>query len=431
MRESTTVLRRTRCLGPRQDRVSWCLRARRHLACSFLLWCLAWSARPAFAQTPPATPQPTTYLNLPLDVVARPVPQPVLAEDGRRYLVYRLFVTSWLDVDLRFRSVEVLDAATGVVLASYDSAALSDPRRQRSTRWIESDSITPANRTLPAGRTATIAVGISLAAAGPAPAALLHRISFESNPAVRLRTESGSPGEALVATSEVLPVDRRPPPVLSPPLRGSGWRCNNGLALSNAHASLVVAESRLRVPQRFGCDFNRVDSAGSILPNPFPNDITNEMFYGYGAEVLAVADGVIVSVQDGIPENVPQADGRVIMAVPLTNRTVAGNWLALDLGGGRYAFYAHFIPGSIRVRVGQRVQRGTVLGRLGNSGNSVGPHLHFHVGDTPSLNATEGQPYVFDRYLVLGRGKPNADERPSEQRMSLPLDGAVLSFPTP
>jgi murein DD-endopeptidase len=431
MRESTTVLRRTRCPGPRQDRVSWWLRARRHLAYSLLLWCLAPSARPAFAQTPPAAPQPTTYLDLPLDVVARPVPQLVPAENGRRYLVYRLFVTSWLDVDLRFRSVEVLDAATGVVLASYDSTALSDPRRQRSTQWIESDSITPANRTLPAGRTATIAVGISLAGTGPAPAALLHRIAFDPVPTVRLRTDSGSATEALVATSEVLPVERRPPPVLSPPLRGSGWRCNNGLALSNAHASLVVSDSRLRVPQRFGCDFNRVDSAGSILPNPFPDEITNEMFYGYGADVLAVADGVIVSVQDGIPENVPQADGRVIMPVPFTNQTVAGNWLALDLGGGRYAFYAHFIPGSIRVRAGQRVRRGTVLGRLGNSGNSVGPHLHFHVGDTPSLNGTEGQPYVFARYSVLGHGRPNPDEPPSEQRMSVPLDGAVLSFPPP
>lgn len=81
--------------------------------------------------------------------------------------------------------------------------------------------------------------------------------------------------------------------------------------------------------------------------------------------------------------------------------------------------------------MGQRFGRGTVLGRLGNSGNSVGPHLHFHVGDTPSLNGTEGQPYVFDRYWVLGRGQPNPKERPSEQTMTVPLDGAVLSFPTP
>jgi hypothetical protein len=368
-------------------------------------------------------------MSLPLDVVARPAPQPVLAEDGRLYLVYRLFVTSWADVDLRLRSVEVLDGTTGAVLAAYDSTSLSDPRRQRTTQYIESDSITPANRTLPAGRTATIAVVISLAPSAPAPSTLVHRIYLDSDSTIRLQTESGSVSEALVATSEVMLVERGPPPVLGPPLRGGNWRCGNGLALSNGHAALVIRESRIRVPQRFGCDFIRVDSSGSSLPSPFPNDITNEMFYGYGAEVLAVADGVIVSVQDGIPENVPRADGRTIMPVPLTNKTVSGNWLALDLGGGRYAFYAHFIPGSIRVRPGQRVRRGAVLGRLGNSGNSVGPHLHFHVGDTPSLNGTEGQPYVFDRYRVLGRHHPAGV--PSEQTNTVPLDDAVIWFPTP
>lgn len=388
------------------------------------------STSAAETQTPPAAPRRvTTYMSLPLDVVARPAPQPVLAEDGRLYLVYRLFVTSWADVDLRLRSVEVLDGTTGAVLAAYDSTSLSDPRRQRTTQYIESDSITPANRTLPAGRTATIAVVISLAPSAPAPSTLVHRIYLDSDSTIRLQTESGSVSEALVATSEVMLVERGPPPVLGPPLRGGNWRCGNGLALSNGHAALVIRESRIRVPQRFGCDFIRVDSSGSSLPSPFPNDITNEMFYGYGAEVLAVADGVIVSVQDGIPENVPRADGRTIMPVPLTNKTVSGNWLALDLGGGRYAFYAHFIPGSIRVRPGQRVRRGAVLGRLGNSGNSVGPHLHFHVGDTPSLNGTEGQPYVFDRYRVLGRHHPAGV--PSEQTNTVPLDDAVIWFPTP
>ncbi|HEX8451986.1 MAG TPA: M23 family metallopeptidase [Longimicrobium sp.] len=428
MRDPTAVLLCRPGPGPRRERVLSLRRARR-LACALLAWCMG-STSAAETQTPPAAPRRvTTYMSLPLDVVARPVPQPVRAEDAQLYLVYRLFVTSWADVDLRFRSVEVLDGTTGAVLAAYDSTSLSDPRRQRTTQYIESDSITPANRTLPAGRTATVAVVISLAPAAPAPSTLVHRISLDSDSTIRLQTESGGVSEALVATSEVTLVERRPPLVLGPPLRGGNWRCGNGLALSNGHAALVIRDSRMRVPQRFGCDFIRVDSTGNSLPSPFPNDITNEMFYGYGAEVLAVADGVIVSVQDGIAENVPRADGRTIMPVPLTNKTVSGNWLALDLGGGRYAFYAHFIPGSIRVRPGQRVRRGAVLGRLGNSGNSVGPHLHFHVGDTPSLNGSEGQPYVFDRYRVLGRHHPAG--APSEQTNTVPLDDAVIWFPTP
>lgn len=50
----------------------------------------------------------------------------------------------------------------------------------------------------------------------------------------------------------------------------------------------------------------------------------------------------------------------------------------LDLGDNRHAFYGHLLPGSLRVKPGDRVRRGQVIGRLGNSGNSTGPHLHFH-----------------------------------------------------
>lgn len=53
--------------------------------------------------------------------------------------------------------------------------------------------------------------------------------------------------------------------------------------------------------------------------------------------------------------------------------------VSLDLGHGLRAFYAHLQPGSVRVKTGELVKRGQVLGRLGNSGNSAGPHLHFHV----------------------------------------------------
>jgi murein DD-endopeptidase MepM/ murein hydrolase activator NlpD len=45
----------------------------------------------------------------------------------------------------------------------------------------------------------------------------------------------------------------------------------------------------------------------------------------------------------------------------------------VDIGDGRYAFYAQMMPGSVAVTVNERVQPGMVLGRLGNSGNSDAP----------------------------------------------------------
>lgn len=73
-----------------------------------------------------------------------------------------------------------------------------------------------------------------------------------------------------------------------------------------------------------------------------------------------------------------------------------------DIGGGHYAFYAHLQPGSLRVRLGERVRRGQVIALLGNSGNSSEAHLHFHVSDANDPLMSEGVPYVFDRYALTG-----------------------------
>jgi murein DD-endopeptidase MepM/ murein hydrolase activator NlpD len=74
----------------------------------------------------------------------------------------------------------------------------------------------------------------------------------------------------------------------------------------------------------------------------------------------------------------------------------------LDLGGGRYALYAHLRAGSISVKPGQRVKRGLVMGRVGNSGNTLAPHLHFHVMDAPIPLAANGLPYAIDAFTVTG-----------------------------
>jgi hypothetical protein len=394
---------------------------------SLPLLCLAlFSLGSAHALAAENAPAVATYRNIPVHIDARPSPRAVLADDGNRYLVYRVYLTNWSHLALRLRTFDVLDGANGELLVRYGPEQLADPRRQRATIWIEGEA-SAANLTVAAGRTATVAVDLALAAT--APQSLRHRVTFESQPSLRMMTDAGAVTSTLVAESGVLPIDPRTPPVLLPPVRGGDWICANGLALSNSHAAIYpFRDSWLRVPQRFGCDFKKVDAEGNSLPNPFPDEITNAMFYGYGAEVLAVADGVVATVVDGIPDNVPRADGRTEMPVPFTNATGSGNWVALDIGNGRYAFYAHLQPGSIRVRVGDRVRAGAILGLLGNSGNSVGPHLHFHVGDANSLNGSEGQPYVFAHFTLLGRKKrsPGSGE---ERRNALPLENTVMAFP--
>jgi murein DD-endopeptidase MepM/ murein hydrolase activator NlpD len=116
----------------------------------------------------------------------------------------------------------------------------------------------------------------------------------------------------------------------------------------------------------------------------------------------------------------------------------------LDLGGGNFAMYAHLHRGSVRVAAGDRVTRGQVIGLVGNSGNSIAPHLHFQVMDGPESITSNGLPYAIDRYRVTAstpgtaafdsaeaNGTPLALARvasPKRVTAALPLDQQIISF---
>src|SRR5262245_29576688 len=122
----------------------------------------------------------------------------------------------------------------------------------------------------------------------------------------------------------------------------------------------------------------------------------------------------------------------------MTPEAQGGNLVILSLRNGHYAFYAHLQPGSLRVKPGDRVRRGQVLGLLGNSGNSDAPHLHFHVCDANSPLGCEGLPYVLKTFEVLGTvesvddvlgGKPwKAAHAPESHRLEIPLENAMVRF---
>jgi murein DD-endopeptidase MepM/ murein hydrolase activator NlpD len=68
------------------------------------------------------------------------------------------------------------------------------------------------------------------------------------------------------------------------------------------------------------------------------------------------------------------------------------------MAGKRYAMYAHLVPNSVTVQVGDSVETGQLLGKLGNSGSTSAPHLHFQVMDAPSPLDAHGLPFVFDHF---------------------------------
>jgi murein DD-endopeptidase MepM/ murein hydrolase activator NlpD len=146
-------------------------------------------------------------------------------------------------------------------------------------------------------------------------------------------------------------------------------------------------------------------------------------YYAYGAAVLAAADGRVVRAHDGQAED-PAALQRpgetsdaylarhaaeLVKGVAATDLNwAAGNYVMIDHGGGEYSLYAHLQPGSLRVKVGDHVRAGAVLGKLGSSGNSSEPHLHFQVCDRPDPLLSAGIPVAFGNLTVLWADGPRA-----------------------
>ena len=89
---------------------------------------------------------------------------------------------------------------------------------------------------------------------------------------------------------------------------------------------------------------------------------------GHACDVIAVADGEVVYVQEGVPGY----DDEVY---------TAGNYVRIKHESGVYSRYLHLVNGSIKVKVGQKVKAGAVLGTEGNTGYSMGTHLHFDIND--------------------------------------------------
>jgi murein DD-endopeptidase MepM/ murein hydrolase activator NlpD len=131
----------------------------------------------------------------------------------------------------------------------------------------------------------------------------------------------------------------------------------------------------------------------------FAGDIAKPESYPYfGADIHAVADGPVVAVVDGLPE---QVAGKNPTGLPLDQ--YGGNHIVEDIGGGNYAFYAHLKTGSVNVKPGDQLKTGQVIAALGNSGNTSAPHLHFHVMSTPDPLRSDGLPFVFSSFKLDSR----------------------------
>jgi murein DD-endopeptidase MepM/ murein hydrolase activator NlpD len=347
-------------------------------------------AVPPAGETAKAAPPAQTPFGPLLDVTVPIAPTPFRGAGGQSHLIYELHITNLASVAQTLTKIEVLGEAGP--LATFEGAPLTDLLKP----IVKADD----PRKIGEGMRVVAFLTVPLPG-GQAPQRLRHRLTLN--------------GAAFDVAAVAL---RAPSPiVIGPPLRGSDWLAANGPNnRSNHRRAMIPVNGHLAIAQRFAIDWVRLKTPEATFTGDAKD---NKNYAAFGADALAVADATVVATKDGIPEKVPGENSR---AVPITLETVAGNHIILDLGGGNYCMYAHLQPGSLKVKAGDKVKRGQVLGLVGNTGNSTEPHLHFQVMDGPSPLGSEGLPYHIDAFELLSGNNAGKKEN------ALPMQNMKVTF---
>lgn len=203
-----------------------------------------------------------------------------------------------------------------------------------------------------------------------------------------------------------IPIQRyRQVTALRLPLTGR-WLVLSGYRPFEPHASLHLSS------QRFAYDLVRRGPGGLTYQG---DRRRNGSYFAYDQPVLAAADGVVVGVNDGVADNDPVGRRPAWHSLLRRPRDLAGNFVVLRHRRGEHSAYFHLRPG-LRVKLGQKLRAGAELGRCGNSGNSLEPHLHFQLQQGPDPLHARGLPARFGDfswhyghvplYVPAGIGRP-------------------------
>jgi len=219
------------------------------------------------------------------------------------------------------------------------------------------------------------------------PQTVIHRFEFRDT-----KTDE----TVILEGAEFKPRLTESPLVIASPLKGANHVfLNQSTNHYHFHATFFI-DGGVFTSERFA--FDEVQLNDELTDIFIGDPKKNESYFNYRDTLYAVADGTVIFIQDGLPEN----DGDAGNITFNTALEYGGNFLVLDIGGGHYAFYAHCVPESFLVSVNDVVQEGDPIALLGNSGNSTGPHLHFQITDGPELFKSKGLPFVLKEYTKTG-----------------------------
>ncbi|MDD2318885.1 MAG: M23 family metallopeptidase [Geobacteraceae bacterium] len=323
-----------------------------------------------------ASDDPMALLNKKVDVTINDIP----FQTEKYYRIpYTLKLWEYEKDGLVLEQIQILDYSTKDVLMTIDKAELpvlyKDPLS--ANPYFTPDTITNYY----------LSIQLPIPLANRKPARISHRFTFTDT--IRDKT-------VTIEGAVFSPRLNETPLAIASPLKDNNMVFINQSTMAYHFYVLIFVDGNMYRGERFAFDSLQMNDDYSKYFDGDPKQ--NESYFNYKDTLYAVADGTVLMIKDGRPEN----NGDAKDAPITTLDELGGNYLVLDIGGGHYAFYAHCVPGSFQVKVGDIVTEGQPLALLGNSGNSDAPHLHFEITDGPDILFSHGVPFVLKGYTKLG-----------------------------
>jgi hypothetical protein len=354
----------------------------------------------------------------PTAILVQPIheAQVVRGDDGMDHVEYELLVVSVFSEPVTLSSVAVLDPA-GKELLRMEGPALA-----AATQTLFSKTPSPV---IPGSAAASVDVDLILPPGG-VPERVTHRIAYALRADSQLAPIVGS----LEVNVPEVAINRAPAVVIRPPVKGNCWLATTACCKPNVHSDerIAIDGTRIETGETFAVDWVKVendrifDGEGKKV----------EQYYGFGEDVLAIADGTVVAIHDGMKDETPFA-----FMAPKSRADYGGNNLILQIAPNVFAWYAHLRQGSIAVKIGDGVKAGTRIAKLGNTGPSEGPHLHLGLLDKPDPISGRSLPFVLDGFTLTGAVDFDASKGDQlvilpdsrQVRSSYPLYGGIQNYP--